>query len=421
MNKKNIYIGLSYTDLPDFDYKETDSSIDDWLPFLRAKSIKNSNSLGKKLFNALNELIVDKSFLSRYPSAQLPSFNIIILGHGSQELVAGISMKLYDNLQTKKKTSDVLEFLKFLNSSLVKIKSLLILSCFSGGKKIHDIIKSSLDNPFVIDDLSDKKDLFWNNFLEPIKYPIITVGAFYAPSFGLLDKAPIIFKEENFAIYNNYYITKNVKDRLILKKYFDYMNQEPIKYKEAARLYFYDDISVANLASIKLPNLGWFVPIEMTMKGDKDQSLTDIYSISQVEALFKKEFTIEKANRIWLKANYVHKINIPNEYYLLPNFLLVSNNQNYVIEEIIAPDFILYDASKSLETSFFSVIKSFLSVSEIEEPINLVIKSLKTRDYNFKNILIFIYKKTNHFLEMIIIEMGIFIQMIREIQKLLHG
>ncbi len=390
--EKNIFIGLSYTELPDFEYKEELSISNQVDIFSKIEQIRNNEKLGEELLNVLKRLIVNKSILNHYPKAELSSFNIIINGHGSEELVAEISMKLYDNLQTKKKTSDVLQLLNFLNSSLIKTKSLLISSCFSGGKKIRDIIKSSLDNPFVIGDPSKKNYLFWNNFFESIKYSIIAVGAFYAPSVGLLKKALFTFKDENFAIYNNHYITKDVKDRLILKKYFQYLNEIPVKYKEAARLFFFEEINFENLASIKLPNLGWFVPIEMTMKGDKNQDTANIYSISQIEALFKKEFTIEKAKRIWLKANYVDKINIPKAYYSLPKFFLVSNNQNYVIEEIIAPDFILYNETASLDTSFFSVIKSFLSVSEILEPINVVIKSLKTKDYSFKNIYIFIYK-----------------------------
>lgn len=398
--KKDIFLGLSYTKLNDFDYgtKLSDDQVDKI--FNDANDIMYSNALGQKLLDALNILKVNKSDTNILKNPQLPFFNIFISGHGDDVITSEISITLSQDHRIKEQKSDMLQILKFFNNS-IKTKSLAFVSCYPGGKKFVDTF--------------DIKHPLSNRALESITYPILFMGSFYAETFNtLISDAP--FKDLDFVVFNNaFYAPKSLQSILFWNQYFDFMNQQPVEYKKAAELIFFkeDTGSEANLASFKKPNTAWFIPVEFESK-KVDQSFL---SISQIYALTHDQIVVPSRldlKRIWLQANYVHTIKFPKRSSVLYEskddvyesadkfkkinafpyvFPMNYHNQNYIIEKIEAPDLVLNDEKSELDSSLHQFIEIFFPVYKIKEPIKIVIKKLITKNYNFKNIYIFRYIK----------------------------
>jgi hypothetical protein len=129
----------------------------------------------------------------------------------------------------------------------------------------------------------------------------------------------------------------------------------------------------------------------------KNIPLKFVQKISQVEALATSNIKIDLADDknvpvkiILLQANVIQKISFENASQALPKFLPVNHlNQNYVIEEIDAPGLEIDNFDDNVDKSFYRLIKSLLPITNVAEPLNLVIKKLQTKDKLFTNIYIF--------------------------------
>ncbi len=424
----NAYLGLSYVDLKFYDYKK----------FVTEEEIRNSfkvtyeqlknNSLGFFLLNALKNL----RSLNNVNIADDPFFNILIYGHGSSSCVAEISTVLVQD-GNKVKSSDLLKILDFFNYSM-RTKSVGFLSCYSGGKKIVEAF--------------DVSNQFNNINLEKLSYTIIFVGTFFASTYGV-SKIELPFLEKNPKLYtsNFLYGLPDSSKSNCYRNYFKALHDDPINYEKAAQSISdvfdfknkkinFDVIS--NYVSIKYPNTSWFTPVELKTEQEREnvqfaemkknqrinlkavksayfdgqssvqakidvsqsndikKPLEFVKKISQLEALTKSIITIDCDDTpieiVLLQANVIEQININGPYYQLPVFLPINHfNQNYVINFINAVD---YWGNSEIEScrSFHEIMRYFLPIPSIKEPVNIVIKTLKTSNESYTNVYAFIRK-----------------------------
>lgn len=381
-NAEDMTLGLSYHSLRNYDYKNY--LMDDISIYVRAKdlyqaSLSNSNNdLGEKLLQALQKLEINKN---EQNLGKLPFFNVSINGHGDATMIAEISIESEEETEDQeikmqnsiKKKSDFLKILDFFKYG-VKTKSLAFGSCYPAGQKINKTF--SFKNQF------DRLNL------AQISYPIIFVGSFYATTSTIFSfQRP--FVENNPKMYTKKYLYGPSSDvnKDIFSNYFKYLNETPANYEKAADVISgafdmqnkkIDSDLISNYVSIKYPNTSWFRPVEL----ESDKKLKHAQKISQIEALAHPIMVDEDKKVILLQATMIKTINVLSKSEL-PVLLPISHdNQNYVIEMMNAPCVVIKDLNDAL-------VKAMLPISTIEEPVNIVIKQLKTRNKTFENVYAF--------------------------------
>ncbi len=424
----DIYLGLFYSNLTNYDYKTFATEEEINAVFSVANRQSEKNSLGVSLLNVLKKLRSS----SNINMAHDPFFNILIGGHGDPDSIAEISIHFQKN-GNKLKKSDLLKILDFFNYS-IRTKSVGFMSCYSGGKKI---VKTF-----------DIANQFNNINLEKISYPIIFIGSFFALTSGLFDPQ-LPFSELFPQLYtsNFLYGLPDWKKSNYHRNYFNYLNDDPIDYEGAAEsvidIFDFNNKNInfdliSNYASIKYPHTSWFTPLELKTEqerenvqfaemkknqrmnikaiqsvsvgdqnsvqgkagtlqsGDIKKPLKIVKKISQIEASTTSIITIDYDDTpieiVLLQANVIKQINIDGAYYKLPVFLPVNyHNQNYVINLIKAPD---YWENSEIENSqnFHQMMRYFLPIPSIEEPVNIVIKELQTSNEIYTNVYAFTHK-----------------------------
>ncbi|HSW76347.1 MAG TPA: hypothetical protein VLG50_04855 [Candidatus Saccharimonadales bacterium] len=363
---QELMLGLSFSNLPDYDYKTLPTDDVFRQTIKDAKSIFQKNILGEILLDAMKKLFIDTSELSTLTSlpqeqsqSLLPFFNIFIKGHGSDTVTAEISILFRKKDANEIQTSDLLQFLQFFNNS-VRTKSVTFFSCYPGGKKLLDTFK--LTNQF-------------NNInLEQIHYPLIFIGSFFTTIYKFYIYKP-------YKLFSQYFMGPSIDYKLT--KYFNYLNQTPSDYIQAAHLisdvYSPENnlLHPQNIVSIKMPHTSWFTPIKEVAKSEQ--------IISQIEALTSPEIIIQKNTKVvLLSANLIPKIIVKS-----PNFMLIPNNyhnQNYIIEKMYVDSYGFFQ-SFSLQ-SFIQKMFETEHSKYPEENINIIIKELFVKNERYNNIFI---------------------------------
>lgn len=402
----DIYVGLRYKNCKNYNYL---------IPFTieeaksLSKTITTTEELSQHLVQTLDQLIIKKTLLRTpfqdYTSEILPNFNILLIGHGSKDIItAGISVELKNRTKTyttkspktgKEETkqynytsSDFLDILNLFNNQLF-MKSLTISSCYPAGKKIKETFN-------MTSKLNNQK-------LERLNYPIILLGTVFAPIYtnSWITLLPP-FKKLNLQNYlyleQKKYGPYKQDGQETFVKFFNFLNQTTFNtnYSQQSTQTFSQShpsfIQAANVFSqaldetadkidsnklesyvfIKFPHTSWFTPARF-----KEHVLT----LSQVATLTKQTITLKKDIQVVLiDANLMPtKIIIPYE---IPSFIPINYiNQNYVFDQITIQK----------KVSLEKFLEHFFKIEDIKEPINIVIKNLFINTDLYTNIYIFIY------------------------------
>lgn len=368
---QDVQLGLNFSMLSNYDYKEIPDKDRIQEVVARASHIDAANNLGEKLLEALKILILSKDQLvkkvsalnnDRYKAeAVLPFFNIFLDGHGDlDQRIAGISIKKTSSSYF----SNFEQLLRFLNSE-IKTKSLTVLSCFPGGKKLLDTFHV--------------KTPFDSSILDQITYPIINIGTQTSSVFlSALHKAMVVDIDTPVFFTQRMLYAPWKPSITVFSDYFSLLNETLPNYEKAFKLIsgFYPEdgaFSLNNYIGVKFPHLSWFSAYEF-QKHSKQ--------ISQIEALTTKEILFsadpdvtDRLKVILLGANV-----IPGEIRFenftsdtLPTFLPINYfNQNYVIHSMN----IINTDKNDVAMDMFYLLLKFLPIFNVSEPINIVIKNL---------------------------------------------
>jgi len=340
-------LGLSYTDLPDYEYQYFVSREN----FLKeqTKSIlleSSKNFTGAILIAALNKLKLKNLIANKN---LLPFFNIFIQGHGNIQqgdnpaLISELSIEKEDS---KKEFSDFFKILNFFDNAL-KTKTVSLFTCFLGGKQILETydVKNKLNDPY----------------LENLSYTILNIGTLYGINYGMLP----------------------------YQEYFNYLNKQPADYVKATEIVRYDRI--ANYISIKLPHTSWFTPVQL-----KNITL----SLSQVDMSTREsDILVSKEKEIIiLGANYISKplkIIRDSDYSIedLPVFM-PSNyyDQRYFFNSIEISDIKINEEEErsryNIDPYMNIIIDMFFkNIWDDEEDILFLIQTFKINTMEYRKIL----------------------------------
>ena len=423
----NTFLGLAYDRFRLYNYKKFATEEETQDVFEAADRAGETYASGIFLLNVLKDL---RNFY-HINVAQDPFFNVLIVGHGDQNSIAGISIHLKKNENKLLKNSNLLRILDFFNYAM-RTKSVGFSSCYPGGKKIAETF-----------DISNQ---FNNINLEKLSFPIIFVGSFFSYTYGVYDSFPS-FSEKNPKLYTSNFLY-GLPELVKLNCYRDYfkaLNSDPVDYEKAAQsisnVFDFENEKInfdliSNYVSIKYPHSSWFTPVklitdrerknvqaaEMKKKqrmkidlgsssaSDDEHSLGDdtdrlsesinvplkfAKKISEIEASASPIIKIHNTSTkvVLLQANIINQIDINDAYYKLPTFLPVNHhNQNYVIDIINAPHLDIDNLTVKISPDFHELMQCFLSIPSLEEPVNIVIKEFKTSNASYTNIYAFTQK-----------------------------
>lgn len=242
----------------------------------------------------------------------------------------------------------------------------------------------------------DVSNYFENPYLNQLDYPLIYVGSFLDTVWTFLDTKKSL---KTLRLYTN----KNLigpNSSNIFTQYFNHLNEPLPNYQKAAETIsgmwkdesakIKDQSKLSNYVSIKFPHTSWLTPIEMK---------NVVKKISQIDASTRKAaFNIaDNIDIILLSAT-----NIPTGFSFngftqnLPYFLPANyQNQNYVIEQIDAPDLIFYPPAEFFDGSLNHYINDIMPLPSIQEPINIVIKEFKPNSKRYTNLYLFTHHKVD--------------------------
>lgn len=388
-------LGLKYESLNDYAYQNFNTETDQNAIWLKAFTDGLNKKSGKILLQSLKEFFIQKNEAAH--GTILPFFNFLITGHGTPDtMIAEISIK---NMPRQKK-SDFIKILDFFNHQVLT-KTLTLISCYNGGKKIIDTF--NIENQFN------------NSYLDSITYPIIFNGSFLTPTSSTIAPYSRLFFHEYsyqnpflfsslFLKQHNYLFSPRGFDIEFnsFKSYFTNLNQNPPNYNNAAKiltLISNDNAALPenlhvlrNYVSIKYPHSSWLTPTEIfsrtTNNPVNQKTIKNSKKISQIEALSTPVFTIQPlVSIILLQANIIQTILLPNRESSskIPYFLPLNiHNQNYIITKVETRQTPISNAQ-----DLHNLMKHLLGVKEIEEPVNVVIKELMVQNQTYKNVCIF--------------------------------
>lgn len=328
---KDAWTGLSYSQYPDYsltniiDQKRFEK-ISERSQFL----LENMHIFNESLFQVITALIISNQFI-KYED--LPFFNIFLIGHGSDNLIAEIDINPIKN----EELSPFLKLMHIFNRSF-RTKSVTLMSCYPGGKKLVDAYK--IDNKYT------------NKFLDAVSYTIINIGTLY--------------KTIRLDINQKFFIN-----------YFSDLQETPPNYSKICSMLTNNFIE--NHISLKLPHTAWFSPIQL-----KDHTIT----LSQVAMTTKNDpITIDSKKIIFLGANYIPrtlKFNA-DEIRELPIFLPENYiNQSYYFTNLefdnLTTDIDLY------QLLWHMIYKDLFYESPVIESIIFAFEQIKIGAKTYKDI-----------------------------------
>ena len=438
INPEDIHMGLCYTQYKDYSYQ---TPLTEQEAQTMANQLKKIDHLGQFLLEALNRLVIKKSLLKlsfqEYGNEILPYFNIFLTGHGSNipepkpgyiysdSVTAEISIKQTPRTKTfkniSKKTgkeetkqytytsSDFLEILNFFNNQLF-MKSLTILSCYPGGKKIQYEF-----------DIHSKLN---NLNLEKLTYPIMIIGSTLSPisswsSVALLPPFKNINIDPSIYAQQKKYGPHQINKQAAFTRFFNFLNQtktyEKFKVKNtknkevqhyriqdpthklpttetftvpyqsfthAANVFsnLYDESTqilkknmLSNYVLIKFPHTSWFTPSRFKKQ---------VIHLSQVAMITKQQLIVSADTQAILIDTNLIFAPILFPYQPLPSLIPINYlNQNYLFDII----------SVSMNSSLEKTLEHFFTIQTVEEPINIVINRLTIGSKSYTDVYIFIY------------------------------
>lgn len=359
-----IYLGLDLSSLHLISNLETDNVIFDY-------QIDHEFDLGYKLNQALKKIFVNKQefkkneyYFSKY---LLPRFNIFITGHGSSEdYFLGMNK---NNIQP---------LLLLLNNHFW-VKTLILSSCYPGGKRFQEIFGHSLKSI--------------SNFSEKLNYTVMIFGSFFTTTYSFW----------GFAEWFNY---NDILSKDYFKKIFNYVSLNKNEYLGALEFVRNETYNkLVNYGSIKFPNTGWI------MASDYGKEVLNITETKVLSSLNQGLLSVQDSKKIVL-LNYsnipltlklekeVDYLNLEDSCKLLPvNYLYI----NYFIKKL---DFSLVDSENNsyLEPHFIAKILSKIFTLldlDLEEAKGILIDELVVKEgkeeKRFYNILINLFLKTISF------------------------
>ncbi len=365
----DLFLGLKYHELDNYPYRRSISTGDSrWV-----------DDDGRALNSALRALTINRQeFTPGYREVSfrvLPSFNIVVSGHGSETITAGLSIQA-----PATKRSPFLHMLQLLQHSF-DTQCLALASCYNAGKKLQDAYEqlSQFDSPE----------------LRQLTYPIITAGTTYAPTYvtGTPTQIAVVTKVDVYQdIFGNFFdfLQTHAPPEYIhaanaLTGGFYQREQVEVHssvhgtYMKTKEKGFQEDVTAMyNYATIRFPHTEWFSPIAYG-------KFVKVLSQVAMSTATKPVIISADTQVVLLGANNYHQplkcqhTHVETLTFLPSNY----NNQDYHFTAIKFAN----------RSDLQAVMSQFLAVQGIKEPINITIKELTVGKKVYKEVQIFMYKQ----------------------------